>query len=195
MFTPKPTTIRGVSYPSRTAAARALGVTPSAIGMGERAGRLDEVGLFHPLRNLTAEDLRPLWERREIPIRKIAAALGCTPQAVSAKAKTLGLPPRRGNKQMLAKLDDETFRRMWLSGVAIKKIQKAGGYASHWGVVYRRRRMGLPKRERPGGTGRHGGWANDAELNMAAQDDLAARWAELRQKEKEATAQRGRAHV
>ena len=42
---PKPLAIRGVQFPSQFAAARALGVTPRAIRLAVKSGRLDFVGL------------------------------------------------------------------------------------------------------------------------------------------------------
>lgn len=43
-----PTTIRGVTYPSRAAAARAVGVTRQAVTGGIKADRLDQVGAPYP---------------------------------------------------------------------------------------------------------------------------------------------------
>lgn len=48
----KPVSIRGVTYPSRTAAAKAFGVTPGAITNAEQRGTLDRVGITY-----TWEDL------------------------------------------------------------------------------------------------------------------------------------------
>lgn len=42
---PHPVTIRGVTYPSQTAAAKALGVSTSRISNAKREGTLDLVGL------------------------------------------------------------------------------------------------------------------------------------------------------
>ncbi len=76
MALPKPVTARGVEYPSRAAAARALGVTDTAIRCAERYGWLDRVG-----------------EGRRQPVRvrgvvypsqtAAAAALGVHPSTVS----------------------------------------------------------------------------------------------------------------
>lgn len=41
----KPITIRGVTYPSRNAAARALNVTPAAIILAKQRGYLQRVGI------------------------------------------------------------------------------------------------------------------------------------------------------
>lgn len=45
-FTPRPVTIRGVRYPSMSAAARALGVGNSAIWGCAKRGTLETVGLY-----------------------------------------------------------------------------------------------------------------------------------------------------
>ena len=42
---PVPVTIRGVAYPSQSAAARALGVTPTTVWKALESGRLDTVGV------------------------------------------------------------------------------------------------------------------------------------------------------
>lgn len=48
----KSVTIRGTTYPSRTAAAKALGVTPSAVSQAEKYGWLDHVGLARRKRGM-----------------------------------------------------------------------------------------------------------------------------------------------
>lgn len=43
---PQKIIIRGVEYPSRTAAANALGITPSAITLACSRGKIETVGLY-----------------------------------------------------------------------------------------------------------------------------------------------------
>jgi hypothetical protein len=62
-FPPVPVTIRGVTYPSQSAAAEALGLHPSLISRAYRRGTLDQVGAgyvgksFTPLVPPIAADL------------------------------------------------------------------------------------------------------------------------------------------
>ena len=70
-----------------------------------------------PLHRLTREALEPVWTRFDIPTERIATRLGVTRQALSQKARSLGLPPRTGNQRSHQKVDADTFRRMWLAGV------------------------------------------------------------------------------
>jgi hypothetical protein len=100
------------------------------------------------LKKLTADDLRPLWSRLDIPISKIAAPLGVTQSALGQKARALGLPSRHGNREMSKRVDDKTFARLWMAGLAMKDIAKVCGYQSINGVSCRRRRQGLPPRKR-----------------------------------------------
>lgn len=83
---PNPVCIRGVTYISQAAAARALGVAPSAISIALDEGRIDTVGLRlksggHPG--------RPCWYRgKRYPSRTAAArACGVSVAAVSKAVK------------------------------------------------------------------------------------------------------------
>lgn len=48
----KSVTIRGTTYPSQTAAAKALGVTPQAVSLAIRYGGLDRLGLSRRKRGM-----------------------------------------------------------------------------------------------------------------------------------------------
>jgi len=109
-----------------------------------------------PLKHLTADDLRPLWSRLDIPTKRVAAALGVSRAQLSQKARSLGLPPRTGNKESCKKCSDEVFRRMYEAGVRLQDIADHCGYTRRQAVSQRRRRMGLPPRARLGGG--HAGW-------------------------------------
>ncbi|MGR3495409.1 hypothetical protein [Citreimonas sp.] len=104
-----------------------------------------------PLHRLTRDALEPVWMRLDIPTERIAARLGVTRQALSHKARSLGLPPRTGNQRSHQKVDAGTFRRMWLAGVNTSDIAKAFGYSHRAAVSRRRRLMGLPPRQRGAG--------------------------------------------
>ena len=99
-----------------------------------------------PLRNITREDLEPFWSRPEIPLARIAQALGVSREGVSYKARVLGLPSRKGNHEPLKKLDDTTFARLWNAGVSMAEMIAFGGYTSRSSIEWRRKRLGLPKR-------------------------------------------------
>ena len=117
-----------------------------------------------PLKNLTRETLAPIWCRREIPMERIAGALGVTRQGLAYKAKSLGLPSRKGNYDGQKLGSDERFRKMWLAGVSVEDMTKYFGYASHRGVIHRRGRLGLPLRTRGDGTNKHAGWVETISL-------------------------------
>jgi hypothetical protein len=119
-----------------------------------------------PLKSLNREDLEPLWSRRDIPLERIASALGVSRQSVSSKAKSLGLPSRQGNRKPAARLDDTVFERMWLAGVNSREMAAYFGYADASSVSHRRINMGLPPRNRGAGgvTSVRYGWAETISL-------------------------------
>lgn len=133
-----------------------------------------------PLRHLTADDLRPAWSRLDIPTKRIAEALGVTRSGLSYKARSLGLPPRTGNKLPCTKLSEAEFKRLWMSGATCKEIMEAGGYADQGAVSTRRRNLGLPPRKRVKGTKKPSGWVPQ----KTAEDLLADLWADLRARER-----------
>lgn len=115
--------------------------------------------LKRPLHKLTREDLEPIWNRREIPLDRIAAALGVTRQGLTYKAKSLGLQPRSKNYEPQKKgLSDEKFIQLLEDGVLLKDIAAAYGYERPSNLTTRRRNMGLPPRTRSRGKGGHAGW-------------------------------------
>lgn len=152
---PAKVTIRGTEYADCRAAAAAIRVPLGTVRAAKSSGQdaLDRVGL-KPLRNITAEDLAPIWSRHEIPKTRIAEALGVSRQGLSWKARSLGLPDRP--KVRRCKLDDETFTELWLAGVRAQDIADAYGYSSRSAIGVRAGKLNLPRRKRGGG-GR-GGW-------------------------------------
>ena len=126
-----------------------------------------------PLANITREALEPLWMRKEIPLKKIAGSLGVTRQAISAKAKSLGLPSRAGNQRPAQKVDNETFKRMWLAGVNTTEMAEHFGYAHPSAIGHRRVLLGLPPRVRSKGGTNKGGWMQTISMAQFAEMELA----------------------
>lgn len=76
----KPTTIRGVTYPSRWAAAKALNCTPSNVYKAAQEGWLDRVGLKphrwrEELAKREAEDAKTHAEKLEAKLGKVVNML------------------------------------------------------------------------------------------------------------------------
>ncbi len=81
-----PVRIRGVLYPSQTAAALALGLHPGTIAKALDAGRVDEVGLG--IRRGGQPGKPCIYRGKAYPSRKAAAlACGVSVAAVSKAAK------------------------------------------------------------------------------------------------------------
>lgn len=135
---------------------------------------------MRPLKNITREDLEPLWSRLDIPAARIAAALGVTRQALSAKAKKLGLPSRYTNRVPQKRGADELFARMWLAGVRMDEMASYLGYSGPSSVSNRRRAMGLPPRSRVRGIKKHAGWQETITLQEFLEMEVARAWSEER---------------
>lgn len=131
------------------------------------------------LANITRETLEPIWMRYEIPTARIASTLGVTRQGLSYKAKSLGLPPRTGNQRPNQKIDDDTFRRMWLAGVNSVEMAQHFGYAHKSAVGHRRVLLGLPPRTRSRGGKNSGGWTETITLAQFAEMELARKMKEV----------------
>lgn len=126
-----------------------------------------------PLNNITRKALEPVWLRLDIPTQKIAKTLGVSRQALSAKAKSLGLPSRYANQRSAQKVDDETFARMWMAGVNTREMAEHFGYAQSSAIGHRRVLLGLPPRQRSKGGKNTGGWAQTISLAEFAEMELA----------------------
>lgn len=137
-----------------------------------------------PLKNITRETLAPLWAREDIPTERIAKALGVTRQAVSSKARTLGLPSRAKVRKQLC--NNETFRRMWLAGVNSTEMAQHFGYSHRSAIGSRAGAMGLPRRARSTDTGKTGGWVQTISLAQFFEQDLRNRM-EAEAKKREAS--------
>lgn len=126
-----------------------------------------------PLKNLTADDLRPLWSRLDIRTENIAKALGVTRAAISYKAKTLGLPPRTGNQECAKLLPDAVFKRMWVAGVSVYDMAKAGGYSHPGAISHRRKVLGLKARTRSTGGNNRSSWNETIPIEKFQEIELA----------------------
>jgi len=132
------------------------------------------------LQAVTREMLEPLWSRREIPTRRIAERLGVSRQAVSARARALGLPSRAGNQGPNKTAPDARFREMWLAGLCGADMARALGYSRPSCVSRRAAMMGLPPRQRvPGASEVDGsgvqGWGGLIRLPVFAEAKLSER--------------------
>ncbi len=126
-----------------------------------------------PLANITREALEQVWMRHDIPTEVIAARLGVTRQALSLKARSLGLPSRERNRRKNS--DDETFRRMWLAGVSSTEMAAYFGYSCGAAVSRRRKILGLPPRTRSKGGDNRGGWNETITIAQFREQELAER--------------------
>jgi len=130
------------------------------------------------LARLTRERLEPLWGRKDIPVARLAGALGVSRQALHHHARKLGLPPRGAAQVTQRKGDDALFARMWRAGVHVDEMARHFGYAGRTCVSQRRRMMGLPARTRGRGTGKTGGWRETITLREFAETEMARLMAE-----------------
>jgi len=124
------------------------------------------------------------WNNHSIPVKRIAAALGVTHQAVSDRAHRMGLPTR-AHVRML-KHDPALLREMWLAGVSVREI------AAHFGMSHPScastavRKAKLPKRER-GPSGRlNGGWIANLPIEKFWEQRLGLRMQEVAEQDKKA---------
>lgn len=124
-----------------------------------------------PLKNITRETLEPLWSRHDIPTARMAKALGVSRQALSSKARTLGLPSRAKVRKCF--VGPETFKRMWTAGVCSTEMAEHFGYTHRSAIGTRRRKMGLPARTRSKGGSNHGGWEQTISLQQFFQAEMA----------------------
>jgi len=144
MKKPKPVTIRGVTYPSISAAARAHGVRPSTIHSAMERGRLDYVGV--------GSSKNGKWNGSPVVIRGVtysslreaARALGVSPQAVSTalmrgtadnvglrkEGQPLLIPPRRATR-----IEGRVGIPFSLGGFSWPSRQ-AASVALGWGTTY-----------------------------------------------------------
>ena len=127
-----------------------------------------------PLKHIKKSDLAPVWARLDISMDRIAETLGVTRQALSSKAKTLGLPSRAGNREPQKKIPDQQFIKMWNAGVNTTDIARHFGYSRRSAVSKRREMLNLPARQRAKGSNKnHCGWVGTISLTRFLEDQLA----------------------
>ncbi len=100
------------------------------------------------LSGIDDEAFTKLWMRRDIRLATAAKRLGVTHQALTWKAKSLGLPSRKDNRTTAKKCSDEEFRRAWEAGVNTRDMAVMLGYSGTSAVYQRYRMMGLEPRPR-----------------------------------------------
>lgn len=122
--------------------------------------------------------VRRLWGDLTITTADAAAQLGITRAGLSDMARRLGLPSRSGNYDSRKRGSDADFAAMWTAGVAIGDMAEHFGYASHRGVISRRKAMNLAPRTRGRGKGNGRGWAETISIDDYRQQVLARRMAE-----------------
>lgn len=105
----------------------------------------------YALKDLTPEQLKPLWDRREISLARIGKALGVSRQAVAWQGRKFGFDSRAGNYKGQKKGTDEDFIRLWEAGVSLKAMRDYCGYSLTQNVSQRARMLGLKGRFREDG--------------------------------------------
>lgn len=131
---------------TQTEAAARLGVTQPTIRMRLRAEGLTWP---EPAGKVDRETFTRLWNCHGIKTEEIAAALGTSRQAVSDRARRMGLPSRAGVVKKLIR--DDEFRDMWLAGVRAREIAEYFGLADKACASTAAGALGLPRREKAGG--------------------------------------------
>jgi len=163
---------------TQTAAAQLLGVTQSAL-----AQRLKAEGLTWPplRRQIDLATFARLWNCHRIATKEIAQWLGVTRQAVSDRARRIGLPSRAKVRKHLVRKDQ--LRELWMAGVATKDIAAHFGLASHSCVSRAVTLAGLPRRTRGKGGNTPGGRAGMISFYDYCQIQLAEQMSHSRQRE------------
>lgn len=172
------------------AAAAVLGVTDDAIHQRCAVeGHAWPAPRGSALARLPDADFARLWACTRISTDEMAAALGVTRQAVSWRARTMGLPSRAANRRR--KADPALLAEMWLAGVSSAEIARHFGMAHHACATTAARLAGLPARIRSsGGTGGRGGWPRTITLDDFWQLRAADRMRLAATAERAATAKR-----
>jgi len=87
-----------------------------------------------------------MWEDKSITATEIGRRLGISVQAVRIRAKTRGLPPRKGGAGRKRKLEPGMFRKLWDANVSPRDIARVFG-CSPQTVTKRARAWGFPPRD------------------------------------------------
>lgn len=157
---------------SRKQAAERLGVTPAAVCVRCRVEKID----WPEQRGLSRYDdatFARLWSCMQISTEEIANSAGVKRQAVTYRARKLGLPSREKNRRR--KAEPKLLEEMWLAGVRSADIARHFKMAHGACASTAARKLGLPPRERGSAGFRNGGWAKNITLEEFLQAKLAER--------------------
>ena len=130
------------------------------------------------------------WNNHSIPVKRIAAALGVTHQAVSDRAHRMGLPTR-AHVRML-KHDPALLREMWLAGVSVRAIANHFGLSQPSCASTAVRKAKLPPRERGPSGGLNGGWVANLPIDKFWEQKLALRMQVVADQDREAARTKNR---
>jgi hypothetical protein len=95
---------------------------------------------------ISLREFSDLWNDDRLTVQQIGDRLGVTIQAVSARAKSRGLPPR--GKMTARKIAMESvplLRSMWVANVGLREMQRHFG-CCHTAITKAARRLGFPPR-------------------------------------------------
>lgn len=108
-------------------------------------------------RQINEQAFAALWNNYAVPIERIAGAMGLSHSGVRWHARRIGLPLRpRGNRP---KYDPSLLAKLWMAGVSSAEIANHFGLKNRSCVGAAAHKLGLPKREKGGRSGRrNGGW-------------------------------------
>lgn len=163
--------LRDSGLAPKEAAAR-LGVTRAAIYARCRAEGI-VWGAVAGLARYDDETFKRLWLCLTIGTEEIAQSVGVTRQAVTYRAKRMGLPLRTKNR--LRKARPEELAAMWRAGVRCADIARHFGMAHGACVSTAARHLGLPPRVRGAAGFRNGGWAENITLEQYLEEQLRLR--------------------
>lgn len=132
-------------------------------------------------RHFNREVFALLWSNHDIPVMRIADAMGISRAGASWHAKAMGLPSRA--KVRRRKINPTLLREMWTAGVAVSEIAAHFGIRNGSAVSHAATALGLPKRERGPAGFRNGGWKPTITLAQFLEQRTAARMAALAKSE------------
>lgn len=146
-------------------AARRLGVTDDALRWRCRSEGLEWPLRRSPLARMSDADFRRLWACHRITTEEMAATLKVTRQAVSDRARRLGLPPRAKVRRRF--YDPATLTELWNAGVRLADIAAHFGFAHSAAVSTAAGALGLPRRRRA----RKGGGGGEGWIGQITMDE------------------------
>jgi hypothetical protein len=115
-----------------------------------------------------------MWRCHRITTQEIADFLGVSRQAVTDRARRMGLPLRTKVRRKLRR--DDELRSMWLAGVNCSDMARHFGFAHRSCVTKAAADLGLPRRKRGGGG--PGGWTGTISIAAYFEERLGLRMKE-----------------